>query len=401
MSNYYDILGVAKDANEPTIKSAYKKLAFKYHPDRNKEPGADEKFKQISQAYSVLSNPEKKKNYDQFGEEGVNGPSIDPSEIFKHIFGDQFPSGTNFSSFFEQDNSVPPIENILELPLEDIFTGCKRELVFERYSLCTTCNNKNKCTECNGNGTMQLSRGPFIQQIACKKCKGSGIETGKERCKVCNNIGFVKEKHKLQVDIPRGISKSKPLIIKNVGNLIPEEEVKNNITRSELVIMVKNKPHKLFSRGSVIREVQKINENNLVCEIQVSLEESICGFSKIIEHLDGKCVKISMAETVNNGETIVVKGQGMYKYDSNERGDLLIKVKIANKELTSVQKESLWKILSDKDYKPVNKTSSNITNYDNYIKEEVEEHNRESMKEQYKNRRNPRVQSEQVQCAQQ
>ena len=174
---------------------------------------------------------------------------------------------------------------------------------------------------------MHITVGNQLKEMKCRKCDGKGLEGDAKPCNKCSNIGFIKEVHQETIDIPRGVNKTTPLVIPNKGNLIPEEEVTNN-SRSDLVIICVEKQHKVFNRGSVIRDIKQVNYNNLVLEFNISLEESLTGFNRMIEHLDGKPVKITYSETCSNGDVIVLKKQGMYKFNTNDRGDLLIKIKV-------------------------------------------------------------------------
>ena len=193
--NYYEILEVSKDATSDEIRKAYKRLACEYHPDRNKSPDAEEKFKEISKAYKVLSEPESKSKYDQFGEEGLEGfeSNFNPSSFFQQFF-----SGNmgNMGNFFQENNDVPPVETVIEATLEEIFTGCTKNITIERFNTCTTCNNSiKKCQKCMGNGIMRFVVNNRLQQVSCKSCNGTGRQDGKDACKKCNSIGFIKEKH--------------------------------------------------------------------------------------------------------------------------------------------------------------------------------------------------------------
>ena len=212
--NYYEILEVSKDATSDEIRKAYKRLACEYHPDRNKSPDAEEKFKEISKAYKVLSEPESKSKYDQFGEEGLEGfeSNFNPSSFFQQFF-----SGNmgNMGNFFQENNDVPPVETVIEATLEEIFTGCTKNITIERFNTCTTCNNSiKKCQKCMGNGIMRFVVNNRLQQVSCKSCNGTGRQDGKDACKKCNSIGFIKEKHSLNINIPAGVDKTKPIIIK-------------------------------------------------------------------------------------------------------------------------------------------------------------------------------------------
>jgi len=405
--NYYEILGLTKEANEDAIRKAYKKLAYEYHPDRNKTEGAEEKFKEISQAYKVLSNPEQKSIYDKLGEEGLEGvdgfsTNFNPTDFFQQFF------GGNFGQMFKEEDNVPPVEFVLELTLEEIFCGCSKNITVDRFSTCTTCNNSiKKCNKCMGNGILRLVVNNRLQQISCTSCGGSGRENGKDACKKCNSIGFIKEKHTLNINVPVGVHKTKPIIIKNEGNQIPKEEIKKpEIYRSDIMVMVVEKEHPIFNRGSVIKEIQQLNPNNLVTDISITLEESLCGFNKSIKYLDGKNIKIVTGNMVKNNDILVMKGFGMTKYNSNDRGDLLIKIKVEPRELNKTQKEQIWKVLSNKEYNYINKNTSNIVLFDDYKQEQVEEFTKESIKDKYRRRKHQNRQEDSneddganVQCA--
>ena len=140
------------------------------------------------------------------------------------------PGFPDLSQFFNQEtNDVPPVELPLELSLEEIFTGCKKDIRYQRYNLCSKCENKSsRCKKCNGNGSMRISVNNQLKEIKCKKCNGRGLEGDAKECNKCSNIGFIKEIHQETIDIPRGVNKTTPIIIPNKGNLIPEEEVTNN-----------------------------------------------------------------------------------------------------------------------------------------------------------------------------
>ena len=399
--NYYEVLELSKDATSDEIRKAYKRLACEYHPDRNKSPDAEEKFKEISKAYKVLSEPESKSKYDQFGEEGLEGfeSNFNPSSFFQQFF-----SGNmgNMGNFFQENNDVPPVETVIEATLEEIFTGCTKNITIERFNTCTTCNNSiKKCQKCMGNGIMRFVVNNRLQQVSCKSCNGTGRQDGKDACKKCNSIGFIKEKHSLNINIPAGVDKTKPIIINNEGNQIPTEEIKNpKMTRSEVVVIITEKQHPVFNRGSVIPEIQQLNTNNLVIDMTITLEESLCGFTKSIKYLDNTNIKITMANMVRNNDIIVMKGYGMTKYNSNERGDLLIKIKVGQVELTKTQKEQIWKILSDKEYNYINKSSNNLIPFEDYKQEQVDEFTYESIKDRYRRRKhNDNDEGRNVECA--
>ena len=388
---YYKVLGVERTADDDTIRSAYKKLAFKYHPDKNPgDPLAEEKFKEVGEAFEVLKDPIKRDTYDKYGMEGLNQQGFqptdfDPSELLKNMFG------------FENTISVPPVEVILEVSLEEIFNGCTKDFTFERYSLCTHCNGKGakgkqiECKQCQGKGMRMMRIMQGFAQIPCDECEGSGINPKAEKCKDCDHSGSSCKPHTIKITIEKGHSRSKPIIIENEGNEIPHiERDKSQRNRSNVVIIIKEKPHPVFTRGSIIKELRKVNENNLVTELELSLQESLCGFQKNILHLDGKNVKVVMADMVKHSDILVIKDEGMFIQNSNKRGDMLIRIRVETKKLNKTDKQKLWALLTDEPYLHHAKNTSSIIMYDDYKKNVVEENEKEEMKEQYKQRKNRR-----------
>jgi DnaJ-class molecular chaperone len=385
---YYKVLGVERTADDDTIRSAYKKLAFKYHPDKNPgDPIAEEKFKEVGEAFEVLKDPIKRETYDKYGMEGLNRQGFqptdfDPSELLKNMFG------------FENTISVPPVEVILEVTLEEIFTGCTKDFTFERYSLCVQCNGKGAkgkhvdCKQCQGKGIRMMRIMQGFAQIPCDECEGTGINPKAEKCKDCDRSGSSCKSHTIKITIEKGHSRSKPIIIENEGNEIPHNERdRSQRNRSNVVIIIKEKSHPVFTRGSIIKELRKVNENNLVTELELSLQESLCGFQKNIQHLDGKSVKVCMADMVKHSDILVIKDEGMYEQGSNKRGDMLIRIRVETKKLNKNDKQKLWAILTDEPYLHHAKNSPSIVLYDEYKKNVVEENEKEELKEQYKQRR--------------
>jgi DnaJ-class molecular chaperone len=389
--DYYKILEVEKTASDKDIKNAYFRLAKEWHPDKNPHriEEATKKFNDISEAYNVLKDPSKRKTYDNFGEAGLdennnmnggNGPfGFDPFSMFKE--------------FFQKENDVPDIQVNIRLTLEELYTGTKKKVKFDRFTLCKSCNAKGalgdniECKKCDGKG-MTVNRTPMgFMQSTCRMCSGSGVDPKAPKCKDCNSKTCTQESYSLTIDIPAGSSERHPVIVENEGNEIPENERRNSNVRTSVVCIISEIPHQKYNRGTVIKEIGKINENNLLIEVKLTLEEALCGFEKTFTFLDGKHFKFSMHETVKHGDIYVIKGYGMpYFNDINKKGDLLIKIFIEVKKLIPEQKSKIWKILSNEPYNEIKKSTPNLINFTDYKTEAVNENKKESMKDKYRRR---------------
>ena len=417
--DYYKILEVTKDAKDSEIKASYKKLAVKWHPDKNpnNREAATQKFNEISEAYNVLKDPQKRKTYDQFGEEGVNdnggfNPFANMSGMsgFTNMGFDPF---SMFKDFFQKENEVPDVQIPIKVTLEELYTGVKKKVKYDRYTLCKSCNAKGAigdlvdCNKCDGKG-MNIAKTPMgIIQTQCRHCGGKGIDPKAKKCTDCKGNTCVKNDHTLNINIPKGSSQKHPVIIENEGNEIPLNERDGNTERSNVVMVIDEQTHPKFKRGTIIPEIGKLNEDNLLIEVKLTLEESLCGFEKTFTHLDGKLFKFAISEGVRHGDIYVMKGFGMPTYnDSNKKGDLLIKVSVDHVKLTSQQKSKMWSILSDEPYTEIKKSSSNLINFTEYKTEAVNDERKENMKNKYRRRQthdDDEVDDDRggVQCAQQ
>ncbi len=389
----YKVLELEKNATDEQIKSSYRKLVKKWHPDKNQDnvEEATKKFREISEAYGVLSDPQKRKAYDNFGfagidetdgGEGAGGPGgpfgFDPFSMFK--------------SFFQKENDVPEVQVTVNVTLEELYTGCKKKVKFDRYTLCKECNAKGRtgadvdCKKCDGKG-MTIQRTQLgMMQSTCRECGGKGVNQKAPKCKPCNGLGCFKEQHTLNITIPPGSSEKHPIMIDNEGNEIPENERQDENTRSSVVVVISESQHNKYNRGTVIKEIGKVNESNLMIEVKLTLEESLCGFEKKFTHLDGKHFTFSMNETVRQGDIFVLKGMGMPYYNENKKGDLIIKVSVEKTEISQEIKHKLWKLLSTEPYTEVKKKTQNLINYDDYKTEMINEDKKESMKNRYRKR---------------
>lgn len=425
--DYYKILEVSKDASDAEIKASYKKLAVKWHPDKNpnnKEEAA-QKFNEISEAYNILKDSQKRKAYDQFGEAGVDENGMGGFNPFANMAGMSGFSGfgnmgfdpfSMFKDFFQKESEIPDVQIPIKVTLEELYTGVKKKVKYDRYTLCKTCNAKGaigdsiNCSKCDGKG-MSISKTPMgIIQSQCRHCGGKGIDPKAKKCGDCKGNTCVKNDHTLNINIQKGCSQKHPIVIENEGNEIPLNERNDNSDRSNVVVIIDEQPHSKFKRGTIIPEIGKLNEDNLLIEVKLTLEEALCGFEKTFTHLDGKLFKFAISDGVRHGDIYVMKGYGMPTYnDSNKKGDLLIKVSVENTKLTSQQKLKIWSILSDEPYTEIKKSSHNLVNFSEYKMDAVNDERKENMKTKYRRRQNNNDDDDldddntgsNVQCAQQ
>ena len=413
--DYYDVLGISKDATLEEIKKVYKKLAIKWHPDKNLNnvEEAKNKFQDISVAYGVLSDPKKREIYDKYGHEGLEqsggGQPVDPSEIFEQfrsmggvgeMMGNMFGMGQREN----KNGGVPDVQIPFEISLKDAYNGKKTNVEFERVTSCEKCDgtgakNKNddiSCKKCDGSGvmTIQMQNGPFrqIAQIKCNVCKGSGNNPNIEKCKKCDGDKGVKEVANIEITIPKGVHQKVPIIIENQGHSIPKEHVKGNITRTNLIVIITNvEDDKVFKRGPVIAEKGKVDFADLMIELEISFMESLTGFYKEVEHLDGHHVKISINEPCRHGDTYVIKGQGMPKLNKpTQFGDLVVQFNVEHpKKLASDDKlkSKFIELFGGKEFKlPKKKVPHSMISIDQYRNDEKIKARSEKMRNQFRNK---------------
>ncbi|KAK7862007.1 hypothetical protein R5R35_002146 [Gryllus longicercus] len=324
-TGYYDVLGLKPDCTTEDVKKAYRKLALRYHPDKN--PTEGEKFKEISKAYEVLSNPEKRRIYDQGGEQGLQeglGPEgfSSPFDIFDLFFGNPFGGGRAGHS---RERRVKDIIHQLSVPLEELYNGAVRKLALQRNVICDKCQGRGgkkgsveKCPKCRGTGTFieiqQIGPGMLQQiQTMCPECHGTGERiSSKDRCPKCNGKKTVRERKVIEVHIDKGMVDGQKISFRGEGDQEP------GIQTGDIIIIVDEREHEKFKR---IR-------SDLIMKMELELVESLCGFQRVIRTLDERDLLITVVpgDVTKHGEVKCILNEGMPLYrNPYEKGRLIIK----------------------------------------------------------------------------
>lgn len=346
--DYYEVLGLQKGASEDEIKRAYRRLAKKYHPDVN--PGdkqAEERFKEVNEAYEVLSDPEKKQRYDAYGHAGVD-PSFGAGQGGFGGFGgfDDFDLGSIFESFFggvtsNSRRNAPvrgdSIRASAMLSFEEAAFGCEKEVSVSRVENCSECGGSGAekgtsadiCQTCRGTGQVRTSRRTPLGMISttgvCSSCHGSG-KIIKNPCHICHGEGTVRRNRNIKIKIPAGIDEGQTISLRGEGNA-----GRNGGPAGDLLVTISIRPHPIFTRDGT----------TVICEIPITFVQAALGAELEVPTLDGK-VKYTMPEGTQSGSTFRLKGKGIPRINSNVRGDQFVKVYVeVPKNLTEKQKEIL------------------------------------------------------------
>ena len=326
--DYYEVLGVNKGASADQIKSAYRKLAVKHHPDKNKgDKAAEEKFKEASEAYHVLSNPERKQNYDNFGhaafENGGGGRggfgNFDFSNHFSDIFEDFFGEGFGGSRRTRRSsNRGSDLRYDLSISLEEAFSGKKQDIKFSTSEKCDTCSGSGSkpghqagaCSMCGGHGQVRSSQGFFTVQQTCPQCAGAGEEIT-HPCSSCNGQGKNQASKRLSVTIPKGVDDGTRIRLSGKG-----EAGSKGGGNGDLYLFINVHSHDLFKRS----------DENLFFECPVSIADAALGTSIEIPTIDGGKAKIKIPAGTQNGKQFRLRGKGMPYMRGNDFGDLYVQV---------------------------------------------------------------------------
>jgi len=358
-NSYYTILGVNRESSTEDIKRAYRKLALKWHPDKNADNRemAEQKFKEISEAYNILSDPEKKEMYDKYGKEGLSQAGFGSGHNMEDIIR-QF--NEMFGGQMETDNDVPPVTFAKEFSLETLYQGTAVDETIERYTLCVPCKGtgssdgiEHKCNTCSGMGfrVRAVMQPGILHQMRepCKMCNGTGSNR-KDVCKACAGHRARKEKVKLHFVVPPGATNRTCITLENVGNSIPANEIKDPAkTRSDVIMVIKEIPHEKFKRMFIIKgKKEHPDPADLLIDMEVTLPEALCGFQKTIKHICGHEKVVRYDKVVKDGDVVVLKGSGMPVYEEPDKyGDLYVHINVRSMEISSSKKKALWQLLTN------------------------------------------------------
>lgn len=342
--DYYEILGIERTATEVEIKSAFRRQAMKYHPDRN--PGdkqAEEQFKKVNEAFSVLSDPQKKQMYDQYGHEGVNNAGFggfnagnfnDFGDIFGSMFGDIFGGGFGARHAANRAQRGEDLKLDVSLTLEEAFYGKEVPVDYTRLDNCPTCDGtgaaagskRKTCATCKGTGTVTYARGFFSMRQVCPDCGGKGTVLEKP-CPDCHGSGKKKSKEHITVKVPAGVRTGITLRVSNGGDV-----GENGGGFGDLYVEVHVKEHKVFHRAG----------DDLVLDATITYPQAVLGGSIKVPTIEGKEIEVTIPKGTQFGEVLKMQGNGMPKLGKKGFGDLLVNIKIdVPKKTTSKQKELL------------------------------------------------------------
>ncbi|PPL02380.1 molecular chaperone DnaJ [Parapedobacter indicus] len=360
--DYYDVLGVSRNADQAEIKSAYRKLAIKYHPDKNpNNTEAEDKFKEAAEAYEILSNPEKRQRYDRFGHSGggaggFGGGGMNMEDIFSQ-FGDIFGGGGSpFESFFggggqRGGRRVTKGSNLrikVKLTLQEIAKGSEKKIKVNKQVVCTTCDGSgakdkssfHNCRTCGGTGTVRRVTNTILGQMqttsTCPTCNGEGVEIS-AKCPVCHGDGLVRGEETISINIPAGVSEGMQLSMSGKGNAAPRGGVPG-----DLIILIEEIPHETLKRDGT----------NVIYDLYINFVDATLGTSAEIPTIDGKA-KIKIEPGTQGGKILRLKGKGVPEVNSYHKGDQLVYVNVwTPKAISSEEKELLERLRTSPNFKP-------------------------------------------------
>jgi len=326
-TKYYDVLGVKPNCETEELKKAYRKLALKYHPDKNPDEG--DKFKLISQAYEVLSNPEKRRQYDLGGEQSLKegghdmGGFSSPMDIFDMFF------GGGFGGRRSRERKGKDVVHQLSVTLDELYNGVVRKLSLQKNVICDKCEGRGgkkgaveTCTSCRGTGVMIRTQplGPgMVQQIQmmCSDCSGQGSRiNAKDRCRTCQGRKVIRDRKILEVHVDKGMTDGQKIVFGGEGDQEP------GLEPGDIIIVLDEKEHEVFKRSG----------HDLVMRMNIELVEALCGFTKVIHTLDNRDLVFQsvVGDVIKHGDVKCIASEGMPRYKNPfEKGRLILQFAVA------------------------------------------------------------------------
>ena len=358
-ADYYEVLGVNREASDQELKSAYRKLAMKFHPDRNPgNRGAEEKFKEASEAYQVLSDPDKRAAYDRYGHAGVGaaGPGgfggfaggVDLGDIFGDLFGEMFNVGGSQRTSRQQRGDDLRFD--LSIEFQDAIFGTETEVKIRRLESCPTCNGRGSasgrgptaCGQCQGRGQLRYQQGFFSVARTCGACGGTGTVIG-DPCQMCRGETRVSKELKLKVKVPPGVEDGTRIRYAGEG-----DAGRASGPRGDLYVVLTIQPHDFFERDG----------HDLRCVVPISFPQAALGAEIEIQGIDGP-VNLKIPEGTQSGKELRVRGRGVPILNGKGNGDLVVKVLVqVPRKLTRPQREMVAKLaeLMNVDNRPTSPT---------------------------------------------
>ena len=376
MSNkrdYYEVLGVNKNATDEELKKAYRKLAKKYHPDANPDnkKEAEAKFKELNEAYETLSDPQKRKMYDQFGPDGpqgfggAGGPFGGQGGYYSYTtsgFDDFGDLGDIFSSFFgggfgsrgsRGANQGPTkgadLKASIDISFEDAYLGCEKEILLTRNETCTTCHGNGAkpgtspetCKMCNGTGTIKQVQNTILGQMQtqrpCNNCHGTG-KVIKEPCETCKGKGTVRKQARIKVKIPAGIDDNQTIVLRGEG-----EPGERGGSKGDLYIVVRIKRHSIYTR----------KQDKVLCDIPITFTQATLGAELEIPMVDGSKEKYRIPEGTQSGTSFTIRNKGFKSVNGSYQGDFVFTVQVQiPKRLSKEQRDLLMQLAKTMNEQP-------------------------------------------------
>src|SRR5579883_672099 len=341
--DYYEVLGVARDADDDTLKKAYRKLAMQYHPDRNVgDADAEAKFKEASEAYDVLRDPQKRQLYDRYGHSGLEGAglpnfaNLDPMDIFGDILGDLFGGRRRRGPQPGRD-----LQMVLEIDLLEAARGARKEIKVPRMETCSDCRGSGAkpgtrpatCRRCGGHGVVIQGQGFFRIQQTCGACGGQGAVIT-DPCRTCHGRGAIEVERKLPVNIPPGVDNDVSIRLSGEG-----EAGQPGAPPGDLYCVLRVRKHPLFVRQG----------QDLHCEVPVTISQAALGRPIEVPTLDGQFVTQTLKRGTQSGDEVRITGKGMPHLRGGRTGDLVVHVRVVTPRRLTKRQEELYHELEEID----------------------------------------------------